>query len=145
VPDVIEVVLRHALVDQCMVGQCSFMAVPAEDDLMGPDTLITGKCIRPLSVGPSAFFSVNVVARKPGKRQADTNPYARKLLRQIAWQPENLAVFAGRIDCRRYGFLDRNIIRLIMWITNGPTDPTTDIEFTDWAQVEEFGHSIAGR
>jgi menaquinone-dependent protoporphyrinogen oxidase len=92
---------------------------------------------------PSAFFSVNVVARKPNKRQADTNPYVRKFLRQIAWQPKNLAVFAGKIDYQRYGFWDRNIIRLIMWITNGPTDPTTNIEFTDWAQVEEFGRMVA--
>lgn len=92
---------------------------------------------------PSAFFSVNVVARKPNKRQADTNPYVRKFLREISWQPGNLAVFAGRIDYQRYGFWDRNIIRLIMWITNGPTDPATDIEFTDWAQVEEFGRLIA--
>ena len=86
---------------------------------------------------------MNVVARKPNKRQADTNPYVRKFLRQIAWQPKNLAVFAGKIDYQRYGFRDRNIIRLIMWITNGPTDPTTNIEFTDWAQVEEFGRMVA--
>jgi menaquinone-dependent protoporphyrinogen oxidase len=92
---------------------------------------------------PSAFFSVNVVARKPHKRQADTNPYVRKFLRQISWQPKHLAVFAGKIDYQRYSFRDRNIIRLIMWMTKGPTDPTTNIEFTDWAQVEEFGRMIA--
>jgi len=92
---------------------------------------------------PSAYFSVNVVARKPNKRQADTNPYVRKFLRQISWQPKNLAVFAGKLDYQRYGFWDRNIIRLIMWITKGPTDPMTNIEFTDWAQVEEFGRKIA--
>jgi menaquinone-dependent protoporphyrinogen oxidase len=89
-----------------------------------------------------AFFSVNVVARKPNRRQADTNPYVRKFLREISWKPESLAVFAGRLDYQRYGFWDRNIIRLIMWITNGPTDPMTSIEFTDWTQVEEFGRTI---
>jgi menaquinone-dependent protoporphyrinogen oxidase len=92
---------------------------------------------------PSAFFSVNLVARKPDKRQADTNPYVRKFLRQISWQPKNLAVFAGKIDYQRYRLWDRNIIRLIMWITKGPTGPTTNIEFTDWVQVEEFGRRIA--
>ncbi len=92
---------------------------------------------------PSAFFSVNVVARKPDKRQADTNPYVRKFLRQISWRPKDLAVFAGKIDYLRYSLWDRNIIRLIMWITKGPTDPTTNIEFTDWVQVEEFGRRIA--
>lgn len=91
---------------------------------------------------PSAFFSVNVVARKVNKRQPDTNPYLRKFLRQISWQPEYLAVFAGRINYPHYGFWDRNIIRMIMWMTNGPTDPKTNIEFTDWEQVDAFGDEI---
>ena len=33
---------------------------------------------------PNAFFSVNVVARKPQKNTPDTNPYFRKFLKQIA-------------------------------------------------------------
>jgi len=92
---------------------------------------------------PNAFFSVNVVARKPEKNQPDTNPYLQKFLKQIAWQPQNLAVFAGRIDYPRYGFIDRQMIRLIMWMTKGPTDTTATIEFTDWSKVEEFGRAIA--
>ena len=31
---------------------------------------------------PNAFFSVNVVARKPEKNQPDTNPYLKKFLTQ---------------------------------------------------------------
>ena len=92
---------------------------------------------------PNAFFSVNVVARKPEKNQPDTNPYLQKFLKQIAWQPQNLAVFAGKIDYPRYGFIDRQMIRLIMWMTKGPTDTTATIEFTDWSKVEEFGRAIA--
>ena len=30
---------------------------------------------------PNAFFSVNVVARKPAKRQPDTNPYLKKFIK----------------------------------------------------------------
>ena len=88
---------------------------------------------------PNAFFSVNVVARKPEKNRPETNPYLRKFLKQISWQPKELAVFAGKIDYRKYSFLDRQIIRLIMWITKGPTDPDTVVEFTNWKQVEDFG------
>ena len=91
---------------------------------------------------PNAFFSVNLVARKPEKRQADTNPYLKKFLKQISWHPKHLAVFAGKVDYPRYGFWDRTIIRMIMWITKGPTDPTATIEFTDWEQVESFGRAI---
>lgn len=92
---------------------------------------------------PNAFFSVNAVARKPEKRQAETNPYVKKFLRQIAWQPGELAIFAGKIDYQKYSFLDRLMIRLIMWMTKGPTDPDTVVEFTDWKQVEEFGRTVA--
>ncbi|MBT8118966.1 MAG: menaquinone-dependent protoporphyrinogen IX dehydrogenase [Gammaproteobacteria bacterium] len=90
----------------------------------------------------NAFFSVNVVARKPEKRQPDTNPYLKKFLKEISWQPKNLAVFAGKIDYPMYSFWDRNIIRLIMWMTKGPTDPAATIDFTDWKQVDDFARFI---
>jgi len=92
---------------------------------------------------PNAFFSVNVVARKAEKNTPDTNPYLKKFLTQISWQPKNMAVFAGKIDYQRYRFLDRTMIRFIMWMTKGPTDPTTNIEFTDWNQVEAFGRVVS--
>lgn len=98
-----------------------------------------------LDTKPNAFFSVNVVARKPEKSRPETNPYLQKFLRRIAWRPKELAVFAGRIDYPSYRFLDRLMIRLIMWMTKGPTDPTAVVEFTDWQQVEEFGRLICKR
>ncbi len=90
----------------------------------------------------NAFFSVNVVARKAEKRLPDTNPYLKKFLKQISWQPKNLAVFAGKIDYQKYSLFDRTMIRMIMWMTKGPTDPDTNIDFTDWSQVEAFGQRI---
>jgi len=92
---------------------------------------------------PNAFFSVNVVARKPEKNQPHTNPYLKKFLKQIAWHPKELAVFAGKIDYPRYTFWDRQVIRFIMWITKGPTDPNTVKEFTNWEQVETFGQLVS--
>jgi menaquinone-dependent protoporphyrinogen oxidase len=98
---------------------------------------------RALEERPNAFFSVNLVARKPGKDQPQTNPYMRLFLKRIDWRPRDLAVFAGRLDYPRYGWLDRNMIRLIMWMTKGPTDPGTVVEFTDWDRVEAFGRRMA--
>jgi len=98
---------------------------------------------RILEAKPSAFFSVNIVARKPGKNTPETNPYVRKFLRQIAWRPRLVAVFAGMLDYPRYGFWDRRIIRFIMFLTRGPTDPAAVVEFTDWKQVEDFGHRVS--
>jgi menaquinone-dependent protoporphyrinogen oxidase len=98
---------------------------------------------RSLDDRPCAFFSVNVVARKPGKDSPDTNPYMKDFNRKTTWRPALLAVFAGKIDYRQYSFLDRQIIRLIMWLTHGPTNPNDCVEFTDWASVDAFGHSIS--
>lgn len=92
---------------------------------------------------PSAFFSVNAVARKPDKRTAETNPYVRKFLRQISWRPPVIEIFAGKIDYPKYNFWDRTMIRLIMWMTKGPTDPGATVDFTDWGQVEAFGAQIS--
>ena len=91
----------------------------------------------------SAFFSVNVVARKPEKNTPDTNPYMVKFLKLVRWQPTRLGVFAGRIDYPKLGWGDRNIIRFIMWMTKGPTDPNGTFEFTDWNKVDAFGDVIA--
>lgn len=92
---------------------------------------------------PNAFFSVNVVARKPAKNQPESNPYLQKFLRKAAWQPRKMAVFAGKINYPIYTFWDRQIIRLIMWMTGGPTDPESVVDFTDWNKVDDFGRLIA--
>lgn len=91
----------------------------------------------------SAFFSVNVVARKPEKNLPATNPYMQKFLKQISWQPQLMAVFAGKINYPIYTFWDRQAIRFIMWMTNGPTDLQAVVEFTDWSKVEDFARVVA--
>ena len=91
---------------------------------------------------PNAFFSVNLVARKPEKRTPETNPYLKILLKQISWKPMEIAVFAGKLDYPKYKFRDRLMIRMIMWMTGGPTERNAVVEFTDWKQVEDFGRVI---
>lgn len=91
----------------------------------------------------NAFFTVNIVARKPNKNRPENNPYLLKFLRQISWKPRLLGVFAGKLDYPRYRFVDRMMIRFIMLITNGPTDPKAVVEFTDWNEVEAFGRRVS--
>ena len=91
----------------------------------------------------SAFFSVNLVARKPDKSRPERNPYLVRFLRQITWRPQLTAVFAGKLDYPRYRWFDRLAIRLIMWVTAGPTNPKEVTEFTDWQQVEAFGRRVS--
>ena len=98
-----------------------------------------------LNAKQNAFFTVNVVARKPEKNTPETNPYMKKFLELSLWKPQQLGVFAGKIDYSKYGFIDKTMIRFIMWMTKGPTDTSGTFEFTDWQQVEEFGKAFAER
>ena len=93
----------------------------------------------------NAFFSVSAVARKPGKDSPDTNPYMIKFLNQINWKPQRLAVFSGKIDYKNYDFLNKQIIRFIMWVTKGPTNTSKVYEFTDWAAVDKFSDSLSDK
>ncbi len=86
----------------------------------------------------SAFFSVNVVARKPEKNTAETNPYINKFLKISKWKPDITRVFAGKVDYPNYNFFDKYVIKFIMFITEGPTDTSRSYEFTDWSKVDEF-------
>ena len=90
----------------------------------------------------TAFFTVNVVARKKNKNTPETNPYMKKFLELSNWEPTILGVFAGRIDYPSYKFIDKQMIRLIMFITKGPTDTSREYEFTDWDEVEKFSKLI---
>jgi menaquinone-dependent protoporphyrinogen oxidase len=92
---------------------------------------------------PGALFSVNLVARKPGKNTPQTNPYLKALVAQSPWKPKLQGVFAGELDYSRYGPVDRQLMRLVMWINKGPTDPHARVQFTNWAEVERFAGQVA--
>ena len=112
-----------------------FDAPPPSDPSADYRTLLDAK--------PSAFFSVSLVARKPGKDTAETNPYSRAFLARSPWKPKAAAVFGGVLDYQRYGLFDRYAIKLIMTITKGPTDLNTAVEFTDWNAVDRYGEQLA--
>jgi len=86
----------------------------------------------------TAFLSVNLVARKKEKSKPDTNPYVAKFLNSIKWKPTICTVFAGKLNYKLYPFRDRIMIKLIMLMTKGPTDSKTEIEYTDWNDVDKF-------
>ena len=90
----------------------------------------------------SIFFSVNVVARKPEKNTPGSNPYIKKFLKISKWSPKKIGVFAGKVDYPKYGLFDKYIIKLIMFITKGPTDTSQSFEFTDWSKVDDFAKEL---
>jgi menaquinone-dependent protoporphyrinogen oxidase len=96
------------------------------------------KHLQSLQALPGAFFSVNLVARKPEKRTPQTNSYTRKFLLNSPWQPQSCAVFAGALRYPRYRWYDRFMIRLIMKMTGGETDTSKEVVYTDWQQVSNL-------
>ena len=90
----------------------------------------------------TAFFNVNAVSRKEDKNTPATNPYLIKFLKKVAWKPTLLEVFAGKVSYPKYHFFDKHMIRFIMWMSKGPTDPSKVFEFTDWKKVESFGKKV---
>jgi len=90
----------------------------------------------------TAFFSVNLVARKPEKNEPTTNPYVVKFFNKIDWKPTIVEVFAGMLDYKKYKTFDRIMIQFIMWMTKGPTDKNTKIEYTKWERVDEFAERL---
>ena len=95
-----------------------------------------------LETKKTGFFSVNATARKSEKNKPETNPYVIKFLKKTNWTPDNIGVFAGKIDFPNYNFFEKYIIKVIMWITNGPTDTSKTFEFTDWEDVKKFSDKI---
>ena len=87
----------------------------------------------------TAFFSVNLVARKLEKNTPNSNPYVIKFFKNIDWKPTIVEVFAGKLDYKKYPFFDRVMIQFIMWMTKGPTNTNTEIEYTNWDKVTAFG------
>ncbi|WP_421595722.1 menaquinone-dependent protoporphyrinogen IX dehydrogenase [Rahnella sp. PD4] len=91
---------------------------------------------------PSAFFGVNLTARKPEKRTPQTNAYVRKFLLASPWEPAMCDVFAGALRYPRYRWFDKVMIQLIMRMTGGETDTRKEVEYTDWQQVAKFAEDF---
>jgi menaquinone-dependent protoporphyrinogen oxidase len=91
---------------------------------------------------PLALAVVSLVARDKSRRTPQTNPYLRKTLARYGLRPALATAFAGRLNYPKYRFFDKQIIRLIMALTGGVTDGYSDIDYTDWAQVDVFAAEV---
>ncbi|KAB2824934.1 menaquinone-dependent protoporphyrinogen IX dehydrogenase [Aliivibrio finisterrensis] len=90
----------------------------------------------------AAFFIVNLTARKEGKDTPETSVYFKKFLLKSPWVPALQDTFAGALFYPRYNFFDRIMIQLIMRMTGGETDPTKEVEYTNWQRVDQFVDKI---
>ena len=96
-----------------------------------------------LEAKKTAFFSLNLTARKPEKSSPETNPYIIKFLKKVNWEPNLKGVFAGRLDYPSLDCANKLAILFIMVITSGPKDISQVYELTDWGKVDNLIESIA--
>lgn len=92
---------------------------------------------------PLVLASVNLTARKPDRHTPQDNPYLRKWIRCHHLSPVLTTAFAGRLDYPHYAWWERQIIRLIMTMTGGETNPTACIDYTSWSEVDNFAHTLS--
>jgi menaquinone-dependent protoporphyrinogen oxidase len=95
-----------------------------------------------LEARPNSFFNVSVVARTPAKATVTGNRYMQKFLQLSPWRPRDLKVIAGKVDYPAWPWLDRFMIRLIMKMTDGPTDTKAVIDYTNWDDVRAYGEHL---
>ncbi|MCE9679677.1 menaquinone-dependent protoporphyrinogen IX dehydrogenase [Shewanella sp. AS1] len=95
-----------------------------------------------LEAKPNSFFSVNVVARNPEKRIPENNKYLQKFIELSPWKPKDVKVIAGKVDYPSWRWYDALMIRLIMKMTDGPTDPKAVIDYTDWQDVDLYADHL---
>ncbi|WP_079253597.1 menaquinone-dependent protoporphyrinogen IX dehydrogenase [Endozoicomonas arenosclerae] len=101
-----------------------------------------------LNSKPCYFFSVNLTARKANRSEPHQNPYLTKYLCYSSLCPDSVEVFAGAFKLSQYGFFQKQLLSLIMKVSDGSTAPNEDREFTDWCRVirfaERFTQHLAG-
>jgi menaquinone-dependent protoporphyrinogen oxidase len=89
------------------------------------------------------FLVVNLTSRKPGKETPEGSVYLRKAIAKYKLAPAFARAIPGVLDYKRYTWRDRQLIRFIMFLTGGPTDPRTCIEYTPWDVVDDIAARIA--
>lgn len=95
-----------------------------------------------LGSAPAMLTTVSLTARNEDRRDPKTHSYTVKFVEKSGWDGD-VEVVAGALEYPRYRFWDRLAIQLIMKITDGPTDPTVSIEYTDWEQVRRTARRLA--
>ena len=90
----------------------------------------------------TAFFGVNLLARKKEKSLPENNPYMISFFKKSKWKPDLTAVFAGALKYKQYNLFDKYMILFIMFLTKGPLNKNKDYSFTEWQKVKRFSIQI---
>ena len=93
---------------------------------------------------PSAFFSVSLSAAGNKEQKGDANRCLNEFLDATGWKPGAATIVAGALLYRKYGFIKRWILKMIVRRAGaGDTDTSRNYVYTDWNAVDEFARSFA--
>ena len=85
---------------------------------------------------PTSFFSVNNAVTKSS--HPDPLGYLERLFLATNWRPRHAIAFGGGLPYRKYGWLLRNVMKLVSKRIGHPTDTSRDFVFTRWDAVDRF-------
>ena len=60
------------------------------------------------------------------------------LVKNSPWKPRDLKCIAGKVDYPNWNWFETLMIQIIMKITDGPTNPNTVADFTDYEDVRRY-------
>ena len=85
---------------------------------------------------PSAFFSVSLAAHD---NMEEAKSYIEEFARETGWRPDMVAIFAGALLYKQYGFIKRHMMKKIVRDKGNPdTDTSRDYVYTDRDDVRHF-------
>jgi menaquinone-dependent protoporphyrinogen oxidase len=91
---------------------------------------------------PTAFFQVSL-SSATDEGAAEAAEYAEELFERTDWHPDRIGLFGGALRFSEYGLLTRFMMKRIVKENMPDVDPSTDTEFTDWADVDAFANDVA--
>ncbi|MFN3546451.1 MAG: flavodoxin domain-containing protein [Mesorhizobium sp.] len=92
---------------------------------------------------PGAFVSVSLAAASPfPEEHAEIQKITGVLFEQTGWKPLMVHQAAGALKYPQYDFLKRLLMKHIAYREGGPTDVTTDHEFTNWNALAAFAEGF---
>ncbi len=97
-----------------------------------------------LAAKPTAFFQVSLSsADEQHEGQAQAAGYVDEFVEDTGWHPDRIGLFGGALRYSEYGFLKRLVMKQIARRTMPDVDTSSDVEFTDWDEVEAFAADVA--
>lgn len=91
----------------------------------------------------SAFFSLSLAAASRNPEEVrEIQAIIDGFVAEHGWKPDMTASFAGALKYTQYNWLKRAVMKHIAKKEGGNTDTSHDHEYTDWAQVTQFGERV---